>query len=426
MKRIAGLLLLGLVALISRVDAAQTEKPHQKLVRQITPELIEIRRQIHQNPELGNREFKTSALVAKKLKELGIAVQEKVAHTGVIGILQGRKPGRIVAVRADMDALPLQEKTDLPFKSQVDGVMHACGHDIHTTIGLGTAMVLAALQDRWEGTVKFLFQPAEEGSPPGESGGASLMIEEGALEDPSPEVIFGLHVGSGLPVGGISYVSGGALASNDSFEIVIKGRGVHASMPWGGVDSVVTASQVVIALQNIRSRMTDTRTPFVLSVSTIHGGTAFNIIPEEVKLVGTIRTHNKAIRARVHKLMDQVIAGVCQANGAEYTLNINQGAPVTYNHPGLTDWSVGVLKEFLGDKLVFSMPPVMGSEDFAFYSQKVPAFFYFLGITTADKKTHFPAHSPYFCADEGSIPVGVEAMTQLVLSYLDADVAFKR
>jgi amidohydrolase len=426
MKRIACLLLIGLCPMISTADPYQTEKPHQKIIRQITPELIQIRRHIHQNPEMGNREFKTAALVAEKLRELGIEIKEKVAHTGVVGILHGRKPGRTVAVRADMDALPLQEKTDLPFKSQVEGVMHACGHDIHTTIGLGTAMVLAASKDRWNGTVKFLFQPAEEGSPDGESGGASLMIKEGALENPAPEVILGLHVGSGLPVGCISYVSGGALASNDSFELVIKGRGVHASMPWGGVDSVVTASQVVIALQNIRSRMTDTRTPFVLSVSTIHGGTAFNIIPEEVKLVGTIRTHDKAIRARVHKLMDQVTAGVCQANGAEYTLNIREGAPVTYNHPGLTDWSVNILKELLGDRRVFSMPPVMGSEDFSYYSQKIPAFFYFLGISTADKKTHFPAHSPYFCADEGSIPVGVEAMTQLVLSYLNSDVSFKR
>lgn len=426
MKRIACLLLMGSFPLVCTAESAPMENPHQEIIKRITPELIKIRRHIHQNPELGNREFKTAALVAEKLKELGIEVREKVAHTGVVGILRGRKPGRIVAVRADMDALPLQEQTDLPFKSEIDGVMHACGHDIHTTIGLGTAMVLAASKDSWDGTVKFLFQPAEEGSPDGESGGASLMIEEGALEDPVPEMILGLHVGSGLPVGAISYVSGGALASNDSFAIVIKGRGVHASMPWGGVDSVVTASQVVIALQNIRSRMTDTRTPFVLTVSTIHGGTAFNIIPEEITLTGTIRTHDRGIRSRVHKLMDQVIAGVCQANDAEYSLKINQGAPVTYNHPGLTDWSVEVLKELMGERRVISMPPVMGSEDFAFYSQKIPAFFYFLGISSADKKTHFPAHSPHFCADEGSIPVGVEAMSGLVLKYLAADVSFKR
>jgi len=422
MKKTAVALLLVVACFAFAQTRGEREGQIQKAIEQITPELIEIRRHIHENPERGNREFKTAALVAERLKALGFTVTEKVAHTGVVGILEGNKPGRIVAVRADMDALPILEKADVPFKSKVDGVMHACGHDIHTTIALGTAMVLAGMKDSFNGTVKFLFQPAEEGSPAGESGGASLMIKEGVLTDPAPEVIFGLHVGSGLPVGMIAYVSGGALASNDSFEIVIQGKGVHASMPWGGVDSVVTASQVVMALQNIRSRMTDTRTPFVLSVSTIHGGTAFNIIPEEIKMTGTIRTHEKAIRAKVHRLMDQVIKGVCEANGAEYTLDIRPGAPVTYNHPELTGWSVKVLKTLMGDSRIMEMPPVMGSEDFAYYSQEIPAFFYFLGITDLkNKATSYPAHSPYFCADEGSIPVGVEAMVNLVLSYLESD-----
>jgi amidohydrolase len=377
MKKAVIVLLLVTAGLTFAQEKGDLEKRIAERIEQITPELIEIRRHIHENPERGNREFKTAALVAERLKALGFTVTEKVAHTGVVGILEGNKPGRIVAVRADMDALPILEKADVPFKSKVDGVMHACGHDIHTTIALGTAMVLAGMKDRLPGTVKFLFQPAEEGSPAGESGGASLMIKEGVLTDPAPEVIFGLHVGSGLPVGMIAYVSGGALASNDSFEIVIQGKGVHASMPWGGVDSVVTASQVVMALQNIRSRMTDTRTPFVLSVSTIHGGTAFNIIPEEIKMTGTIRT---------------------------------------------TGWSVKVLKTLMGDSRIMEMPPVMGSEDFAYYSQEIPAFFYFLGITDLkNKATFYPVHSPYFCADEGSIPVGVEAMVNLVLSYLESD-----
>ncbi|MCJ7681955.1 MAG: M20 family metallopeptidase, partial [Candidatus Aminicenantes bacterium] len=261
---------------------------------------------MHQNPERGNREFKTAALVAERLKSLGFEVTEGVAHTGVVAILHGRKPGRVVAVRADMDALPIQEKTDLSFKSQVEGVMHACGHDIHTTVGLGTAMVLAKLKDRFDGTVKFLFQPAEEGSPPGESGGAPLMVKEGVLDNPAPEVIFGLHVGSGLPVGMLAYTPEGALASNDMFEIIIIGKGVHASSPWGGVDPIVTAAQVVTALQNIRSRMTDTRIPFFISISMIHGGTAFNIIPEEVKMTGTIRAHDQAIRKTVKTMMRQV------------------------------------------------------------------------------------------------------------------------
>jgi len=323
-----------------------------------------------------------------------------------------------------MDALPIQEKTDLPFKSQNEGVMHACGHDIHTTVGLGTAMILAGLQDRLKGTVKFIFQPAEEGSPAGERGGASFMIAEKALEDPAPEAIFGLHVGSMMPVGLLAYTPGGALASNDSFEIIVKGKGVHASSPWGGIDPIVTASQVIIALQNIRSRMTDTRVPLVLSVSMIHGGTAFNIIPEDVKMVGTIRTHDRNIRTRIHKLMDQVIKGICDSAGATYTLRINQGAPVTYNHPKLTDWSVNILQQVIGKGRIIKTEPVMGSEDFAYYSQKIPAFFYFLGVSNNQKETHFPLHNPYFCADEKSLAVGVEAMVHLVLNYLISEETF--
>ncbi len=424
MKKILGTLMLLCASLIFANDQEELASTIKTNVQEITPELIKIRRHLHQNPELGNREFKTAALVAQKLRGLGFTVREKVAHTGVVAVLEGKQTGRVVAVRADMDALPLQEKADVPFKSRMDGVMHACGHDIHTTVGLGTAWILSGLRDHFSGTVKFLFQPAEEGSPAGEPGGASYMIEQGALQDPAPEVIFGLHVASGLPVGAVAYGPGGILASNDSFEIVVKGQGVHASMPWGGVDPVVTASQVVLALQNIRSRMTDTRTPFVLSVSTIHGGTAFNIIPEEVTLVGTIRTHDNDIRSKVHRLMEQVIAGTCQANGADYALDIRPGAPVTFNHLELTDWSIHVLKKLLGESSVILMPPVMGSEDFAYYSQEIPAFFYFLGISGPDNKTRFPVHSPFFCADEGSIPVGVEAMVHLVLEYLDSEDVF--
>ena len=389
-------------------------------VKEITPELIKIRRHIHQNPERGNREFKTAALIAEKLRSLGIETQEKIAHTGVVGILHGKGPGRVVAVRADMDALPIQETADVPFKSQVDGVMHACGHDIHSTVGLGTAVVLAGLKEHFTGTVKFLFQPAEEGSPAGESGGASLMVKEGVLKDPAPEVIFGLHVGSGMPVGTLAFTSGGVLASNDMFDIIIKGRGVHASSPWGGTDTVVTSAQVITALQNIRSRMTDTRIPFVVSVSMIHGGTAFNIIPEEVKMVGTIRTHDQTIRKRVHALMRQVIRGVCLSNGATFELNIHPGAPVTYNEPSLTQWSVGVIKDLIGEKKVIEVPPSMGSEDFSFYSQQIPAFFYFLGVSNSQPKYQYPVHNPNFCADEGSIPVGVESMVNLVLRFLSS------
>ena len=410
------------VALVA--GQASSENFVKAALEEYLPDLIKIRRQIHQNPERGNREFKTAALVAGRLKSLGFEVKEGVAHTGVVALLHGRKPGRVVAVRADMDALPIQEKTDLPFKSQVDGVMHACGHDIHTTVGLGTAMVLAKLKDRFDGTVKFIFQPAEEGSPPGELGGASLMVREGVLENPAPEVIFGLHVGSGLPVGMLAYTPEGALASNDMFEIIIKGKGVHASSPWGGVDPIITAAQVVTALQNIRSRMTDTRIPFVVSVSMIHGGTAFNIIPEEVKMTGTIRAHDQEVRKTVKTMMRQVIDGVCKSMGATFELNIHEGTPVTYNEPGLTRWAVDILGGLLGESRVFEVPPTMGSEDFASYSQRIPAFFYFLGVSNNKKEYQFPVHNPYFCADEGSIPVGIESMTRLVLSFLGSDKTF--
>jgi amidohydrolase len=393
-------------------------------ISKIKDELITIRRQIHMNPELGNREFKTAALVAGELKKLGFKVSENIAHTGVIGILEGKNKGRIVAVRADMDALPIQEENDLPFKSKVDGVMHACGHDIHTTIGLGTAKVLAALKNSFNGTVKFLFQPAEEGSPEGERGGAGLMIEEGALENPEPEIIFGLHVSSGLEVGNIAFTPGGALASNDWFQIIVKGRGTHAASPWDGIDPIVTASHVVLSIQNIRSRMTDTRIPVVISVGIIQGGTAFNIIPEQVKLIGTIRTHDQKIRNEVKNKLKNVVNRVCSAYDATADITISPGAPVTFNNYKLCDWSVNILKNLFGEQKIMEIPPSMGSEDFAAYTLKIPAFFYFIGVANQAKGWTYPVHSPKFIADEDSIEIGVEAMANLVLKFLGSSEKF--
>ena len=425
MKKLPVLIIILITVSVSySQQSTELEKKVKNEIAKIKDELITIRRQLHQYPELGNREFITAALVADKLKKLGFEVTEKIAHTGVIGIIRGKNEGRIVAVRADMDALPIQEENDLPFKSKVDGVMHACGHDIHTTIGLGTAKVIAALKNEFNGTVKFLFQPAEEGSPAGERGGAGLMVEEGALENPRPEIIFGLHVSNATEVGYLGFTPGGALASNDWFQIIVKGKGAHAASPWNGIDPIVTASHVILAIQNIRSRMTDTRIPFVISVGIIQGGTAFNIIPEEVKLVGTIRTHDQELRKDVRQKLRDVVSGVCRTYGAAADITISPGAPVTFNNYKLCDWSVNILKNIFGENRIFQYPPSMGSEDFAAYSQVIPAFFYWVGVANKEKGYIHPVHNPKFIADEGSIEIGVEAMTNLVLKFLASKVKF--
>jgi len=402
----------------------ELKKKIKNEIAEIKSELIKIRRHIHQYPELGNREFKTAKLVAEELKNLGFQVKEKVAHTGVIGILEGKVKGRVVAVRADMDALPIQEDNNLPFKSKIDGVMHACGHDVHTTIGLGTAKVLSELRNQFNGTVKFLFQPAEEGHPEGEKGGADFMVEEGALKNPAPEIIFGLHVASDVEVGNIEYVPKGALASNDQFEIIIQGEGSHAASPWRGVDPIVISANVITAIQNIRSRMTDTRNPLVISVGIIEGGTAFNIIPDKVKLVGTIRTHNQELRGKVKKMLKKVVTGICNSMGAEAEIAIYPGAPVTYNNPELTEWSVNIFKDVFGEEKVNISEPSMGAEDFAYYTLEIPAFFYWLGVANKEKGYVYPVHNPKFKADEGAIEIGVEAMCNLVINFLKGNRKF--
>ncbi len=416
-----------ILLLLSSVCFAQENTELQKKIREkieeIKPELIEIRRQIHENPELGNREFKTAALVAEKLRKYGIEYKDKIAHTGVVGILKGDNDGRVVAVRGDMDALPIQEQNDLPYISKVDGVMHACGHDVHTTVNLGTAIILSKMMEELNGTVKFIFQPAEEGSP--ERGGADLMIDEGVLENPAPEVIFGLHTSTAMDPGYFGYVPGGALAAVDRFEIVVKGVGTHGAYPWTGKDPIVAAAHVITALQNIRSRMTDTRLPLVVTVGTIHGGTAFNIIPEEVKLVGTIRTHDMGLRDEVHEMIKQITEGICSGLGCTADVSVRKGGPVTYNNPELSAWSEQVLKNVFGENNVFQDIPAMGGEDFAYYSQKIPGFFYWLGSGNREKGwTAFP-HNPKFIIDEESIVKGVEAQVNLVLNFLNSSKTYK-
>lgn len=410
------------------VDTVGLGDAVDSLVRQIETRVIAWRRDIHEHPELGNREFRTSQLVADHLRALGIDVETGVAHTGVVGVLRGTQAGPVVALRADMDALPVTEEVDLPFASHVTtmyngsevGVMHACGHDNHVAILMGTAQVLAALRDRLPGTVKFLFQPAEEGAPPGEEGGADLMIREGALQDPVPDAVFGLHVFPG-DVGSIRYRPGGALASADGLRIVVRGRQTHAAQPWNGVDPIVVASQIVLALQTIVSRQVDaTATPSVITIGSIHGGVRGNIIPDEVVLVGTVRTFDETVRQQLHTRIRQTAAQIAAASGAIAETSISVGVPVTYNDPALVDRMMPTLRAVVGEDHLAQSPPITGSEDFAFFAQQVPGLYFTLGVTPlgADLDTVPVNHSPRFFADEAALLVGVRAMSHLTVDYL--------
>jgi amidohydrolase len=402
-----------------RIDAA---------VERYAPEIIELRHRIHQHPELGNREFETAELIAAHLEKLGFdRIETGVAHTGVVGILRGGEPGGVVAVRADMDALPVTEDTPYPFKSTVRttylgqevGVAHACGHDIHTAVQLGVAAVLAALREQIPGTVKFIFQPAEEGPPPGEAGGAPLMVDEGVLENPEPTAIFGLHSTPGLEVGDVGYVIGPTLASSDQFRIVIHGKQSHGASPHLSIDPVVMASQAVMAFQTIRSRTLPPLEPSVISVGIIRGGERFNIIPAEVRLEGTVRTYNEDVRDQIERRLNEILAGITQASGGTYELEYERGAPPTINDPDLAVQMVPTLTRLLGDAHVHSLDPIMAAEDFAYFARIVPGFYFSLG-TTKPGTTSGWNHTPDFMADDTSVPVGMRVMSNLLLDYLKA------
>ncbi|MGD8329831.1 MAG: amidohydrolase [Acidobacteriota bacterium] len=403
-------------SLDARVDEA---------VEQFAPQAIEYRHQIHQNPELGNREFETAALVAAHLESLGIPVQTGIAHTGVVGILEGGRPGPVVAVRADMDALPVTEDTPYPFAStkrttylgQEVGVMHACGHDVHTAVQLGVASVLASMRDQIPGTVKFIFQPAEEGPPPGEEGGADLMVREGVLENPRPQAIFGLHTFSELDVGTIGFTVGPALAAVDHFRIEIRGKQAHGAQPHLSVDPVVMAAQAVTALQTIRSRNIYALEPSVITVGIIHGGERFNIIPAEVHLEGTVRTYSPEVRDTVERRMGEILAGVTAAGGGSYELDYERGAPATINDPELAAMMSPTISRLIGEEDFVELDPTMGGEDFAYYALEVPGFFFRLG-QVAPGTTSGGHHTPTFQADDSSIPVGMRVMSTLLLDYL--------
>ena len=397
----------------------------------IEAEVIAWRRDIHANPELSNREFRTAELVTRHLESLGIAVRTQVAHTGVVGLLHGSLEGPVVALRADMDALPVTELVDLPFASKVRttylgqevGVMHACGHDNHVAILMGTATVLARMRDQLPGTVKFIFQPAEEGAPEGEEGGAELMLKEGAFLDPAPEAVFGLHVWPER-VGQISYRPGSFMASVDELYIKVTGRQTHGAIPWGGVDPIVVASQIVLGLQTIASRQLPvTATPSIITVGMIRGGVRNNIIPDEVEMRGTIRTFLPEVRSDIETRIRRTAESIAAASGATAEVQIINGYPVTVNDAALTQAMLPTLRRVAGDSLVTEADLVTGAEDFSYFANEVPGLFVFLGITPLDQDpaTAPRNHSPYFFTDEAALKVGVRTMSNLAVDYMMAN-----
>lgn len=395
----------------------------------VAPKVIEWRRDIHQHPELSNREVRTAKLVAKHLKKLKLdEVREGIAHTGVIGVLKGGKPGPVVALRADMDALPVTEQTGLPFAStaravyngQETGVMHACGHDAHTAILMGVAEVLAGRRAEIPGTVLFLFQPAEEGAPEGEEGGAKLMLKEGAFAAPKPAAVFGLHVWP-AEAGVIGLRSRGAMAAADEFHLTVKGRQTHGSMPWGGIDPIAISGEIITALQMIPSRQLDiTKAPSVITVGHIDGGIRHNIIPDSVRMSGTIRTFDSAMREQLLMRLERTIKGIADHWGASVELAIKPYSPVVYNDPGLTDRMRPSLERAAGAANVRESTLVMGAEDFAFYQQEAPGVFFFLGVNKPGVKLGeaAPNHSPLFYVNDDALVVGVRALSYLALDYL--------
>ncbi len=429
MKLLACLLLIGgLEGTGQAREAGDLRAEIDARVAQIEAQVVSWRRDLHEHPELSNREVRTSRLVADHLRSLGLDVRTGVAHTGVVAVLRGGLPGPVVALRADMDALPVVEEVDLPFASKVRasyngrevGVMHACGHDNHVAILMGVAEVLAGVRPRLPGTVKFIFQPAEEGAPPGETGGAALMLQEGVFENPKPDAIFGLHVFP-FEVGRIRYRPGGFMAASDSVKIVVKGRQTHGAQPWLGLDPIVVAAQIVLGLQTLVSRQTDiTQSPVVITIGTIQGGVRHNIVPDTVTMEGTIRTFDSAVQEATHARIRRTAEMIAGSAGAAAEVTITKGTPVTYNDPRLTERMIGTLKRVVGDDAVSIAAPQTPSEDFSMYEQRVPGLFFFLGVTPQgqDPAQAAPNHSPRFFADEGALKVGVRALAHLAVDFL--------
>ncbi|AUC15195.1 N-acyl-L-amino acid amidohydrolase [Tenacibaculum sp. SZ-18] len=421
MKKYKALLFL----LISITSFSQELNKDCEVIEQ---KVIEWRRDFHQNPELSNREFETAKKIAKHLKSLGIETQENVAKTGVVGILKGKKTGKVLALRADIDALPVIERNDLSFKSNVKstylgkevGVMHACGHDTHIAILMGVAEVLTKNKDKINGTVKFIFQPAEEGAPEGEEGGAELMVKEGVLKNPDVDAIFGLHISSGQDVGTITYKPGGIMAASQTFRIKVKGKQSHGSRPWASIDPIMISAKIIDALQTIISREVDlTNEGAVITVGKIDAGVRSNIIPESAEMIGTIRTLDYGMQKQINDRMKEMVPAIAKSYRAEATIEIEKGYPITYNNIELTKQVLPTLQNVAGKENVHLIKAITGAEDFSFFQKEIPGFYFFLGGKTIGNNNPYPHHTPDFQIDESGMLLGVKTMTQLTLDFLN-------
>lgn len=429
-KQLQALLLITLLLCTNAITIQGQDlyKKIEQLSDKIEPNVVEWRRHFHEHPELSNREFKTAEKIAAHLKSLGLEVKTGVAHTGVVAVLKGGKPGPVIGLRADIDALPVTERVDIPFASKVTstyndkavGVMHACGHDTHIAIMMGVAEVLTEMKADLKGTIKFIFQPAEEGAPLGEEGGAALMIKEGVLDNPKVDVIFGLHINSQTEVGTIRYKPKGVMAAVNAFTIKVKGKQTHGSTPWTGVDPIVASAQIIMGLQTIISRqMPLTKEAAVISIGIIEGGVRSNIIPEEVNLTGTIRTLDYDMRAAIIEKIKHTATTIASSSGASAAVVIHDGYPITYNDPNLTSQMLPTMQRVAGTENVKLVQALTGAEDFAFFSEKIPGFYFFLGGMPKGQKVSeaSPHHTPGFFIDESGMKLGVKTFCNMVVDY---------
>lgn len=422
MKPIVSLcLLLSLVSSGAVALDTETIQRIENASNELYPSLVEARRWFHAHPELSNREVETSAEIVRRLTQMGYEPRTGLAGNGVVAVLEGGKPGPVVAWRSDIDALPIAEQVDVPWRSQNDGVMHACGHDVHMTVGLGVAELLMGMRADVPGTVIFLFQPAEEGPPPEEVGGATEMLADGAFDDPTPEAVFGCHVMPNHEVGTIGWGSGGFMASADRFTIGVTGRMTHGSAPQDGIDAIWVGSQIVGGLQGIIAREVDARRPAVVSVGTFQAGNRFNIIAGSAELTGTVRTLDGGSRDQIEAAISRIVAGVCEAHRASCEVDYQRFTPVLVNDPELTAASVEILRSVFGDDAVQETAPIMAAEDFAEYSRVAPGFFFFLGVGNTEKGWTSYVHTPTFQPDEEALRVGVRAASALLLGALEAN-----
>ncbi len=420
--------LLLLITLTVYATNAQMNADILKDIEKIEAQVIDWRHYFHENPELSNREFKTAEKIAAHLKSLGMEVQTGIAITGVVGLLKGDNPGKVVALRADIDGLPVTERNDLPFKSKItdtflgteSGVMHACGHDTHIAILMGVAEVMSKHKDKINGTIKFIFQPAEEGPPPGEEGGAKLMIKEGVLENPTVDAIYGLHINSGTPVGTITLKPEGIMAAVERFVVTVNGKGSHGSAPWSGVDPILISAKIIDGFQTIISRESNlVDAPAVITVGKITSGTRFNVIPETAELIGTVRTLDPDMRDHIIKRMTEMAADIAKAYGGTATIEWQNNTIVTYNDPALTKKAIKTLKNVAGNDQVKNMKAVTGGEDFSYFQEKIPGVYFFLGGMTPGNIEPFPHHTPDFKIDDAGMLLGIKSLSQLALDFLN-------